>query len=67
MIDLKRKGGKIAIVGGPAIIHTGAARSLAAIIRNGYIDVLFAGNALATHDVEFNLYRDFAWHGYEHW
>jgi len=56
MIDLKRKGGKIALVGGPAIIHTGAARSLAAIIRNGYIDVLFAGNALAAHDIEFNLY-----------
>jgi lysine-ketoglutarate reductase/saccharopine dehydrogenase-like protein (TIGR00300 family) len=56
MVDLKRKGGKIALVGGPAIIHTGAARSLAAIIRNGYIDVLFAGNALATHDIEFNLY-----------
>jgi lysine-ketoglutarate reductase/saccharopine dehydrogenase-like protein (TIGR00300 family) len=56
MIDLKRKGGKIALVGGPAIIHTGAARSLAAIIRKGYIDVLFAGNALATHDIEFNLY-----------
>ncbi|MGB4235793.1 MAG: TIGR00300 family protein [Methanoregulaceae archaeon] len=56
MIDLKRKGGKIALVGGPAIIHTGAARSLATIIRNGYIDVLFAGNALATHDIEFNLY-----------
>jgi lysine-ketoglutarate reductase/saccharopine dehydrogenase-like protein (TIGR00300 family) len=56
IIDLKRKGGKIALVGGPAIIHTGAARSLAAIIRKGYIDVLFAGNALATHDIEFNLY-----------
>jgi lysine-ketoglutarate reductase/saccharopine dehydrogenase-like protein (TIGR00300 family) len=56
MIDLKRKGGKIALVGGPAIIHTGAARSLASIIRNGYIDVLFAGNALAVHDIEYNLY-----------
>ncbi len=26
------------------------------MIRNGYIDVLFAGNALATHDIEYNLY-----------
>ena len=56
MIALKAKGGKIGLVGGPAIIHTGAARALAAIIRKGYIDVLFAGNALATHDIEFDLY-----------
>jgi len=56
MIALKKRGGKIGLVGGPAIIHTGAARALAAIIRRGYIDVLFAGNALATHDIEYNLY-----------
>ncbi len=56
ILDLKRKGGKIAIVGGPAIIHTGAADSLAKMIREGYIDVLFAGNALATHDIEYNLF-----------
>jgi lysine-ketoglutarate reductase/saccharopine dehydrogenase-like protein (TIGR00300 family) len=56
MIRLKKRGGKIGIVGGPAIIHTGAAPALAEIIRNGCIDVLFAGNALATHDIEYNLF-----------
>jgi lysine-ketoglutarate reductase/saccharopine dehydrogenase-like protein (TIGR00300 family) len=56
MLQVRKEGRKIALVGGPAIIHTGAARSLASIIRKGYIDVLFAGNALATHDIEFNLY-----------
>ncbi|NYT06097.1 MAG: TIGR00300 family protein [Methanomicrobiales archaeon] len=56
MIALKDRGGKIGIVGGPAIIHTGAAPALAEIIREGYIDVLFAGNALATHDIEYNLF-----------
>ncbi|HPC55000.1 MAG TPA: TIGR00300 family protein [Methanolinea sp.] len=56
IIEVKRRGGKIALVGGPAIIHTGAAGALARIIRNGYIDVLFAGNALATHDIEYNLF-----------
>lgn len=56
MKEIKARGGKIAIVGGPAIVHTRAAPSLAEIIRNGYIDVLFAGNALATHDIEYNLY-----------
>jgi lysine-ketoglutarate reductase/saccharopine dehydrogenase-like protein (TIGR00300 family) len=56
MRELKRKGGKIGIVGGPAIVHTGAAPALAEIIRTGYCDVLFAGNALATHDIEYNLF-----------
>jgi lysine-ketoglutarate reductase/saccharopine dehydrogenase-like protein (TIGR00300 family) len=56
IIEVKKQGGKIALGGGPAIIHTGAAGALARIIRRGYIDVLFAGNALATHYIEFNLY-----------
>jgi lysine-ketoglutarate reductase/saccharopine dehydrogenase-like protein (TIGR00300 family) len=55
MIDLKRKGGKIVLVGGPAIIHTGASASLAKLIRMGYVDALFAGNALAAHDIEYSL------------
>lgn len=56
ILDVRRKGGKIAVVGGPAIIHTGGGKALATMIHNGYIDVLFAGNALATHDIEYNLY-----------
>ncbi|MDD1715616.1 MAG: TIGR00300 family protein [Methanolinea sp.] len=56
ILAVKEKQGKIGLVGGPAIIHTGGARSLASIIRKGYIDVLFAGNALATHDIEYNLF-----------
>jgi lysine-ketoglutarate reductase/saccharopine dehydrogenase-like protein (TIGR00300 family) len=56
ILEVHRKGGKIALVGGPAIIHTGADKALAGIIRKGYINVLFAGNALATHDIEYNLY-----------
>jgi lysine-ketoglutarate reductase/saccharopine dehydrogenase-like protein (TIGR00300 family) len=56
MKRLKKNGGKIGVVGGPAIIHTGAAGSLASLIRAGYVDVLFAGNALATHDIEYNLF-----------
>ncbi|NLA39005.1 MAG: TIGR00300 family protein [Methanomicrobiales archaeon] len=56
ILKLKGEGGKIALVGGPAIVHTGAAGALADMIREGYIDVLFAGNALATHDIESNLF-----------
>jgi lysine-ketoglutarate reductase/saccharopine dehydrogenase-like protein (TIGR00300 family) len=55
ILELKKKGGKIVLVGGPAIVHTGAAPALAGIIRKGYIDVLLAGNALAAHDIEYNL------------
>ncbi|MCH8048356.1 MAG: TIGR00300 family protein [Planctomycetes bacterium] len=45
-------GGKTLVVGGPAIIHTGSGGHLAELIRRGYVDKLFAGNALAAHDVE---------------
>jgi len=54
--EIKEKEGKIAVVAGPAIIHTGSAPLLAQMIREGIIDVLFAGNALATHDIENALY-----------
>ncbi|MCI6775211.1 TIGR00300 family protein [Methanobrevibacter boviskoreani] len=53
---VKARGGKIAFVGGPAIDHTGANKVVAKLIKEGYIDVLFAGNALATHDIEIALY-----------
>ena len=44
--------GKTAIVAGPAIIHTGSGPYLEELIRSGYVDLLLAGNALATHDIE---------------
>ncbi|OED30600.1 TIGR00300 family protein [Methanosphaera sp. WGK6] len=56
MKEVKDKGGKIVVVGGPAIIHTGCAPILAELIREGYVDKIFAGNALATHDIENALY-----------
>lgn len=49
----KKSGGKIVIVGGPAIVHTGASDSVAELIRLGYIDGILAGNALAVHDIEY--------------
>ena len=56
MKEIKAKGGKIGIVGGPAIVHTGSGKYLAALVREGYIDVIMAGNALATPDIESNLF-----------
>ena len=49
----KKNGGKIILVGGPAIIHTGASESVSTLIRHGYIDAVLAGNALAVHDIEY--------------
>jgi lysine-ketoglutarate reductase/saccharopine dehydrogenase-like protein (TIGR00300 family) len=51
-----RAGGrKILAVCGPAVIHTGAGPAVATLVREGWIDVLFAGNGFATHDLESNV------------
>ena len=51
--NTKKKGGKIVIVGGPAIVHTGADDAVSYLIKSGYIDGVLAGNALAVHDIEY--------------
>ena len=51
--NTKKTGGKIVIVGGPAIVHTGADDAVSELIRSGYIDGVLAGNALAVHDIEY--------------
>jgi lysine-ketoglutarate reductase/saccharopine dehydrogenase-like protein (TIGR00300 family) len=52
-----RDGGeKILAVLGPAIVHTGSVEHICQLIRTGYLNVLFAGNALATHDIEQALF-----------
>jgi len=56
IIRTKSANGRIAVVCGPAVIHTGAAPSLARLIRDGYVDVLLAGNAVAVHDIERQLF-----------
>ena len=50
----KKQNGKIVLVGGPAIVHTGADESVASLIKLGYIDAVLAGNALAVHDIEYS-------------
>jgi lysine-ketoglutarate reductase/saccharopine dehydrogenase-like protein (TIGR00300 family) len=49
-------GKRVLVVGGPAIVHTGAAKYLQALIAGGFVNALFAGNALATHDIEAQLF-----------
>ncbi|HEX8199015.1 MAG TPA: TIGR00300 family protein [Isosphaeraceae bacterium] len=72
----RQAGQKVLLVGGPAIVHTGSAEHVARLIRGGWIQTLFAGNALATHDIEQALYGtslgvsvergEAAEHGHEH-
>jgi lysine-ketoglutarate reductase/saccharopine dehydrogenase-like protein (TIGR00300 family) len=56
LVKNRHGGGKTLIVGGPAIVHTGSGPALCQLIRGGYVDKLFAGNALATHDIEQSLF-----------
>ncbi len=56
MQEVKAAGGRIAVVAGPVIVHTGGAAYFQELIRGGYVDVLLAGNALAVHDVEQALF-----------
>jgi len=48
-------GGRLLAVCGPAVIHTGAGPDVAVLVREGWVDVLFAGNGFATHDIESAL------------
>jgi lysine-ketoglutarate reductase/saccharopine dehydrogenase-like protein (TIGR00300 family) len=49
------RGGKVLAVCGPAVVHTGGAPDLARLVDAGWIDVLFAGNGFAVHDIESNV------------
>jgi lysine-ketoglutarate reductase/saccharopine dehydrogenase-like protein (TIGR00300 family) len=52
LFTMRRRGAKTLVVGGPAIVHTGSVEHFSTLIRKGYITTLFAGNALAAHDIE---------------
>jgi lysine-ketoglutarate reductase/saccharopine dehydrogenase-like protein (TIGR00300 family) len=55
MRQVKQAGGRIAVVAGPVVVHTGGVGHFSELIRNGYVDAVLAGNALAVHDIEFAL------------
>ena len=52
---IRDQGGKVVVVAGPVVIHTGGGEHLARLIREGYVDVLLGGNAIAVHDIEQNI------------
>ncbi|MGH9991437.1 MAG: TIGR00300 family protein [Nitrososphaera sp.] len=53
--NTKKQGGKIIVVSGPVLVHSGASDALASLIRMGFVDGLLAGNAIAVHDIENSL------------
>jgi lysine-ketoglutarate reductase/saccharopine dehydrogenase-like protein (TIGR00300 family) len=55
MREVKKSGGRIAVVAGPVVVHTGGVEHFSALIKGGFVDVVLAGNALAVHDIEFAL------------
>lgn len=54
--QVRAEGRKVILVGGPVIVHVGAAPTLAAILRAGHVDGLLSGNALAVHDAEAAMF-----------
>jgi lysine-ketoglutarate reductase/saccharopine dehydrogenase-like protein (TIGR00300 family) len=49
---IRDRGGKVVVVAGPVVIHTGASEHLAALIRAGFVQVVLGGNGMAVHDIE---------------
>ena len=56
LFHARAEGGRTVLVGGPAIVHSGSSEQVCGLIRDGYVDLLLAGNALATHDIEQSLF-----------
>ena len=50
--QIRDRGGKVVVTAGPVVIHTGGAKHLSSLIRDGYIQGLLGGNAIAVHDIE---------------
>ncbi len=56
MRRIRERRGKIVVVAGPVVVHTGGARYLASLVERGYVQALLTGNALPVHDIELDLY-----------
>jgi lysine-ketoglutarate reductase/saccharopine dehydrogenase-like protein (TIGR00300 family) len=56
MRQVRAESKKILLVGGPVLIHTGSQPELVWLVEHGYIQAIFGGNGLATHDIEVSLY-----------
>jgi lysine-ketoglutarate reductase/saccharopine dehydrogenase-like protein (TIGR00300 family) len=56
MKSVRSRNGRILVVAGPGLVHTGGASYLVEMIEKKFVQVLFSGNGLAVHDIESALY-----------
>ncbi|MCB2155148.1 TIGR00300 family protein [bacterium] len=56
MDQIRGRGGKIVLVPGPIVVHTGGVPHVCELVRNGYVGAMLGGNAVAVHDVERALF-----------
>ncbi|MBK7644717.1 MAG: TIGR00300 family protein [Planctomycetes bacterium] len=54
--ETRAAGGRIAVVAGPVLVHTGGIEYFCQLVRGGWVDVLLSGNALAVHDAEYAFF-----------
>jgi lysine-ketoglutarate reductase/saccharopine dehydrogenase-like protein (TIGR00300 family) len=58
LLKYEKKNGYVVWVLGPAAVFDSDSRkALVSLIEHGFVNAIFAGNALATHDLEGSLYR----------
>ena len=55
LVEEKRRGGYVLWVTGPALVHSRARDNMVWFIRNGFVQALLAGNAVAVHDIEADI------------
>ncbi|HEY9694129.1 MAG TPA: TIGR00300 family protein [Oculatellaceae cyanobacterium] len=53
--QIRDRGGKVVVTAGPVVIHTGGSEHLSRLIREGYVQALLGGNAIAVHDIEQSM------------
>ncbi|MFN0149501.1 MAG: TIGR00300 family protein [bacterium] len=56
MREIRARGGKVVVVAGPVVVHTGGGEHLGRLIHAGFVHSLLAGNAVAVHDVEYAVF-----------
>jgi lysine-ketoglutarate reductase/saccharopine dehydrogenase-like protein (TIGR00300 family) len=55
LVEERTSGGRMLWVVGPAVLHSRGRDTLAWFIENGFVSVLFGGNAVAVHDIESDV------------
>jgi lysine-ketoglutarate reductase/saccharopine dehydrogenase-like protein (TIGR00300 family) len=56
MRRIRERAGKIVVVAGPVVVHTGGSKHLSSLIQAGFVQTLLTGNALPVHDIEYDLF-----------